>query len=148
MHPESVKYTAFTTPFGNYEFLYMPFGLKNAPSVFQRVLYNLFADLIRARKLLLYLDDFLIPSRTIEEHLQTLAEVLGRLKRANLEIRLDKCKFLQAKIEYLGYVIEKNKIKPSECGVAVVKDFSLPKSIRQVQSFFGLTGYFRKFIKD
>lgn len=132
MDPDSVKYTAFTTPLGNFEFLRMPFGLKNAPSVFQRVLHNLFADLIRAGKLLIYLDDILIPSDAIEEHLEILAEVLRRLKGANLELRLDKCKFLQVKIEYLGYVIEKNKIRPSD---SIGKNFRFPSQLDKFNHF-------------
>lgn len=132
MDPDSVKYTAFTTPLGNFEFLRMPFGLKNAPSVFQRVLHNLFADLIRAEKLLIYLDDLLIPSDAIEEHLEILAEVLRRLKGANLELRLDKCKFLQVKIEYLGYVIEKNKIRPSD---SIGKNFRFPSQLDKFNHF-------------
>lgn len=75
MNPESVKYTAFTTPMGIFEYVMCPYGLKNGPSVFQRIIFNLFSDLIRQNKVSVYLDDIVIPSKELDEHLETLGKV-------------------------------------------------------------------------
>lgn len=76
---ESVKYTSFVTPLGQYEFLKMPFGLKNAPSVFQRFVNKIFSDMIRDRKVIVYMDNIMIATRNVREHLLILKEVLERL---------------------------------------------------------------------
>lgn len=146
MNPESVKYTAFTTPMGIFEYVMCPYGLKNGPSVFQRIIFNLFSDLIRQKKVSVYIDDIVIPSKELNEHLETLGEVFRRLRDANLEIRKDKCHFLQTQIVYLGYKINKNELRPTDDGIKAIKEFPVPNTVRKAQSFVGLAGYFRKFI--
>lgn len=148
MNPESIKFTAFTSPMGNYEYIMCPYGLKNGPSVFQRAVHNLLSDLIRKGKVVVYLDDILVPSSTVDENLKVVSEVLRRIRDADFEIRKEKCFFLQTKINFLGYVIQENQIKPTEEGVQGLTDFPVPDSTRKVQSFLGLASYFRKFIRD
>lgn len=103
MHPDSIKYTSFVTPDGQYEYTKMPFGLKNAPPVFQRFVNNLFRDLIEDGKLVIYLDDMLVATADFETHITAVTEVLRRVKKYGLELRLSKCKIAQTELEYLGY---------------------------------------------
>jgi hypothetical protein len=104
MSEESVPYTAFVTQDGQYEYLRMPFGLCNAPAVFQRMMNNVLGQ-HRFTKVLCYLDDLLIPATTLEESLAVLRETLEMLRTAGLTLKLSKCYFLRTTIEYLGYVI-------------------------------------------
>ncbi|KAI3368246.1 hypothetical protein L3Q82_007966 [Scortum barcoo] len=96
--------TAFCTPFGLFEFNRMPFGLCNAPSTFQRLMQRMFGDQ-QGQSLLLYLDDIIIYSSSVEQHLQRLEMVLDRLKREGLKAKLDKCAFFRQEVGYLGHVI-------------------------------------------
>lgn len=105
MSKDSVKYTAFVTPFGQYEYVRMPFGLKNAPARFQRYVNEILGELIRRGDLVAYIDDFMIATETVEKHLEVLNEVYYLLVQNLLELRLDKCQFLWDEIEFLGYVV-------------------------------------------
>ncbi|XP_076288208.1 uncharacterized protein LOC143212853 [Lasioglossum baleicum] len=144
----SVKYTSFITPLGQYEYLKMPFGLTNAPRIFQRFLDEIFSDLLRQNKLLLYLDDFLVATETIDEHLDILREIFRLARKFNLRFRLDKCSFFYRQITYLGYSISENGIAPAKENIESVVDYPAPRNIKEVQCFVGLESYLRRFIKD
>jgi len=148
MHEDSIKYTAFTTPMGQYEWLRMPFGLRNAPAVFQRFVNKIFADLVKEDKVLIYMDDILIATKDSKSHMEILTEVFRRLVDNKLELRLDKCEFLQREIKYLGYISSGEGIKPDSKGMQAVKDFPVPTKTHDVQSFLRLCSYFRRFVKD
>ncbi|GFX40459.1 retrovirus-related Pol polyprotein from transposon 17.6 [Trichonephila clavipes] len=143
MDPNSTKYTSFVTHEGQYEFLRVPFGLSNSPSVFQRFIYTVFRKLIRDNILIVYMDDLLIPSQ-----INKLRLVLQTAADFGLELNLKKCNFLQRKIEFLGYIIENGTLKPSPSKTQAVQNFPQPQTPRQLQSFIGLTSYFRKFIPN
>ncbi len=96
--------TAFCTPFGLFEWNRMPFGLCNAHSTFQRLMERLFGDQ-QCQSLLLYFDDIIVFSSSVEQHLEWLEVVLGRLEREGLKAKLEKCVFLQSQVRYLGHVI-------------------------------------------
>jgi len=147
MDESSVKYTSFIVPDGQYEFLRVPFGLCNSPSVFQRFVNAIFRDLVRRGIVLVYMDDLIVLSSDEITGLRNLGTVLGVASQAGLEISWKKCCFLQKKVEFLGHIIEGGTIRPSEWKVRAVMCFPEPRSIRQVQSFLGLSGYFRKFIR-
>lgn len=147
IHENSVKYTSFVTPLGQYEFLKMPFGLKGAPLKFQRYVTQIFKDLINAGEVSVYLNDFLIMTQTIEHHFQVLKEVFKLLVANRLELRLDKCRFLETKLDYLGYTITDEGIRPTNRGLEAVQRFPTPRNVRDVQSFLGLCSYFRKFVE-
>lgn len=147
LSPKSIPYTAFVTPDGMYEFLRMPFGLANAPAVFQRMINIVFSEL-RFTKILVYIDDVLIPARTINEALSVLREVLQLMQLNGLTLKLSKCYFLKTQIEYLGYTISESEIRPGKCKAEAVAKFPAPRDVHQVRQFLGLTGYFRKFIHD
>lgn len=145
---ESIKYTSFVTPLGQFEFLRMPFGLTNAPRVFQRYVNDIFRDLVRADKVLIYLDDILIATQSIDEHLEILSEVFNLARRHKLRFRLDKCSFLYREIVYLGYLINESGIRPSTVNVESVINFPIPRNTREVHRFVCLASYFRRFIKN
>lgn len=148
MHPDSIKYTSFTTPLGQFEYLRMPFGLTNAPREFNRFTAQVFENLIRENKILLYLDDILIATETINEHINILKEIFEIASKNKLHFRFDKCKFLFKKITYLGYLISSDGIQPDPSNVEAVTKYPLPKNSKEVHRFVGLASYFRRFISN
>ncbi|GFW10487.1 retrovirus-related Pol polyprotein from transposon 297 [Trichonephila clavipes] len=128
------KYTSFIVPDGQFEFNKVPFGLSISPGVFQRYVSSIFRDLTRKGIVISYLDDLVIPAKNEEEGLEKLK-------------KFKKCQFLKTKIEFLGHIVESGTIKPSPTKTLAVRKFPEPTTIKQVQSFLGLTGYFRKYIK-
>jgi hypothetical protein len=123
----------------------MPFGLANAPAVFQRAINSALGDL-KHTIALVYMDDILIPSETAEQGLVYLEQVLQALKSAGFSLNVSKCKFLQSRIEYLGREISAKGIKPSQTKVKALVDAPSPSNAKQVRQFMGLAGYFRKFV--
>lgn len=142
----SIKYTSFVTPSGQYEFLKCPFGFCNSPAVFQRFICHIFRELSAKNVMIYYMDDAIIPSSTYEEGIEKLKIFLNVARDYGLEIRKNKCQFLKTRVEFLGYIIEDEKIQPSEEKTLAIKKFKQPMTCKQLQSFLGLTGYFRKFI--
>lgn len=148
MHESSVKYTSFVTPLGQFEYLRMPFGLANAPRVFQRFVHTVFKSLIRKNKILIYLDDLPIATKDVDEHIETLSRVFEIAGRNQLKFRLDKCHFVQTEIKYLGYCVSGHGIRPSDENIASVVDYPLPRNAKDVQRFVGLASYFCRFIPN
>lgn len=144
---ESIKYTSFITPLGQFEYCKMPFGLKTGPSTFQRYINKVFCKMIASGDVVIYLDDVLISSKTLKDHFRILKEVLSLLVENKLELNLTKCKFLQSELEYLGYKVSDQGVSPTNHGVQAILNFPTPQNIREVQSFLGLCSYFRKFIE-
>ncbi|XP_043504567.1 uncharacterized protein LOC122525712 [Polistes fuscatus] len=148
MEEGSIKYTSFVTLMGQYEYLRMPFGLKGAPLRFQRYVTEIFREHIHTGEVSVYLDDFLVAAETMEHHLWLLERVFKLLVANKLELRLDKCRFFQTKIDCLGYTVMCDGIKPMGQRLDAVKRFPIPRDIRDVQSFLGLCSYFRKFVEN
>ncbi|GFU55218.1 retrovirus-related Pol polyprotein from transposon 17.6 [Trichonephila clavipes] len=142
------KYTSFIVPDGQFEFNKVPFGLSTSPGVFQRYVSSIFRDLTRKGIVISYLDDLVIPAKNEQEGLEKLKIIFEVAKKYGLEIKFKKCQFLKKKIEFLGHIVESGTIKPSPTKTLAVRKFLEPTTIKQVQSFLGLTGYFRKYIKD
>ena len=139
--------TAFTSRYGTYEFIVMPFGLTNAPSTFQTAMNTLFFDWLDDF-VIVYLDDILIYSRTRELHMHHVKLVLERLAQHKWYCKLKKCEFAQTSVEYLGHIISKGKISIDPRKMETVREWKTPfKNLTEVQSFLGLIGYYRKFIK-
>ncbi|KAK9711569.1 Reverse transcriptase (RNA-dependent DNA polymerase) [Popillia japonica] len=139
--------TAFVTPDGTYEFTKMPFGLVNGPAIFQRLINSVLGSL-RFTVAMAYMDDVLIPSSSVEEGLANLEQILAVFRRANLKLNLKKCYFLYENIDYLGFQISAKGIRPGERKAKCVLQFPVPINVRGVRQFLGLTGFFRRFIKD
>lgn len=148
VYPECTKYFAFATHSGQFEFVKLSVGFSDAPAEFQKRIISVLQDLIRVGKVLVYIDDLLIATVTIEENLEILEEVLILLKRHKLELNLAKCSFLRKEIEYLGYWMSEGGISFCQRHVEAVLNYPPPTNVRQLQGFLGLCNYFRKFIRD
>ena len=136
--------TAFVTPFGLFHFRRMPFGLRGAPATFQRMVDRLLDGLNDFSSA--YIDDIIIFSGTWEDHLQHLRQVLRRIQEAGLTLRRKKCQFGMSDCVYLGHLIGSGRVRPEELKVSAVREFSQPRTKKDVRSFLGLTGYYRRFI--
>ena len=145
---KSRKYTSFVVPGGQYEFLYVPFGLSILPAVFLKFVSFIFRDLIRQKIVIVYMDDFIIPAVTYEEGMKKLQQVLEVAGKAGLKFKWRKCEFFGTRVEYLGNVIENNCVRPSERKIKALVNFPELKDVRGVQAFLRLSGYFRRFVKD
>ena len=139
--------TAFTTPFGLFEYNRMPFGLCGAPATFQRLMQSCLHDQIY-QLLLVYLDDVIVFSKTFEEHLERLDKVLTRLAQHGLKIKREKCSFLQKAVSYLGYVVSSNGISTDPDKITVVENWPVPGTVKELRSFLGFASYYRRFVKD
>jgi len=107
---ESIKYTSFVVPDGQFEFLKVPFGLSNSPAVFQRHIRAVFSQLITDGTVQVYLDDLIIPAKNEKENLEKLNRVLMPAMEYGLEINWKKCKLLVRRVEYLGFVIAAGQV--------------------------------------
>ncbi|GES85289.1 KRAB-A domain-containing protein [Rhizophagus clarus] len=147
MKEEDKSKTAFITRNGMYEFNVMPFGLCNAPGTFQRCMDNILKDMLW-KNTMVYLDDVNIYSKTFEEHLQHLEEVLKRVEKAGLKINPEKCHFCTQSLQFLGHIVTNKGILPDPSKVDAIKNYSVPKNLTQLRAFLGLASYYRRFIKD
>lgn len=145
--PDDIEKTAFCTTNGLWQYKRMPFGLCNAPSTWQRLIDTVMSGLT-GNSVLIYLDDLIIWSATVEEHLVRLTAVLDRLKDANLKLRPDKCHFLQSEVQYVGHIITAEGIKTNPRTISAVQDYPVPTNVRETRGFLGLTGYYRRFIPN
>jgi len=125
----------------------MPFGLVNAPAVFQAVM-NKIVKRMEPGEVLAYLDDVIVPSKSFDEGIQRLKKFFRILKESGLTLRYDKCKFLQSEITFLGHIVNKDGITPGENNVSAIKNFKVPNNVKDVRRLFGLTGFFRKFVEN
>lgn len=141
------KKTAFSVNNGKYEFTRLPFGLKNAPSIFQRTLDDILREHI-GRICFVYMDDIIIFAKNEKEHYDNLNIIFHTLKSANMKVQLDKCEFLKKEVEFLGFVISDNGIKTNPKKVEAITNFPKPKTLRELRSFLGITNYYRRFIRD
>lgn len=126
--------TAFCTPFGLYEFNRMPFGLCNAPSTFQRLKERIFCS-CRYQSLLLHLDNVVIFSSSVQQHLERLEVVFFRLHQQGLKIKVSKCHFFQKQVKYLGHVVSAEGVATDNDKVAVVKNWASPFNLAELRSF-------------
>jgi hypothetical protein len=131
-----VQKTTFKTHDGHWEFKVMPFGLTNAPATFQAIMNSIFAPLLR-KSVLVFMDDILIYSMSLEEHEKHLTAVMQILKHNKLFIKKSKCSFAQQQLEYLGHVIGVQGVATDPSKIQVVKDWPTPTSVKQLMSFLG-----------
>lgn len=147
MDPQDISKTAFNVEHGHFEFLRMPMGLKNSPSTFQRVMDNVLRGL-QNEICLVYLDDIIVFSTSLQEHINNLEKVFQRLRESNFKIQMDKSEFLKLETAYLGHIISKDGIKPNPDKISAIKKYPIPKTTKEIKQFLGLLGYYRKFIPD
>ena len=144
--PEDREKTAFTTPYGLYQFCVMPFGLCNAPSTFQRLMELVLAGL-HWSSCLVYLDDIIIYSRTVKEHLMRLEEVLKRLQAAGMKLKPKKCRLLRREVIYLGYIVSSGGVQTDPLKVECILSWPSPTTQKELRQFLGLASYYRRFAK-
>jgi hypothetical protein len=139
--------TGFVTPFGSFRYERMAFGPSGAPSTFQRIMDAMLVGL-RDVEVLVYLDDLLIFSETIEDHVRRMRSVFNRVREANFKLNVAKCTFAVPEVVYLGHVVNKQGVDPNPSKVSAIKNFPRPKTVKDVRSFLGLSGYYRAFIRN
>ena len=147
INEEDKQKTAFTTEDGHFEFNRMPFGLTNAPATFQKLMNDILRP-IKKEFALVYLDDIIIFSKTIESHIKHIQIVFDLLRREGLKIKPNKCTFLQKEVEYLGHIVTEDGIKPDPKKQEAIRNYPVPKNVDHLRSFLGLAGYYRKFVKN
>jgi len=140
MHPDDVAKTAFRTHHGHFEFLVMPFGLTNAPSTFQALMNAVLQPFLR-RCVLVFFDDILIFSKSWSEHLQHVRSVFLALRQHGLVLKRSKCSFGEQRVQYLGHVIANGVVAMDTDKISAVQAWLLPRSIKALRGFLGLTGY-------
>jgi hypothetical protein len=145
MHPDDAHKTAFITRRGAFSFRVMPIGLCNAPVTFQRLMDVILAG-VSFEACLVYLDDIIVFSKDIATHLERLEMLFERLRRANLKIKPSKCQFLRSSVDFLGYVVSSQGIETDPRKIDAVKNWPVPKRLKEVRSFVGLCGYYRRFV--
>ncbi|GBG75967.1 hypothetical protein CBR_g21209 [Chara braunii] len=147
IQPQDRYTTAFKTRYGHFEWVAMPFGLTNAPATFQAAMTTEFRDLLD-RSVLIYLDDILVYSRTLDEHIVHLRVVLNRLRLAKYKANLDKCEFARQELEYLGNFVTPKGIRPLADKIQAIIDWPEPRCTTDVRSFMGLAGYYQRFVES
>lgn len=137
--------TAFVTPFGLFRFKRMPFGLKNAPATFQRLI-NRFKTGLPGLTILCYLDDIIVLSKSFGQHLSDLQQVFQHLASYNLIANREKCSFFKNEVKFLGHVITSSGIKVNPDKVNVIVDMPEPKNVRHLKGFLQTCSWYRKFV--
>jgi len=138
---------AFQTNRGLFKPLVMFFGLCNSPAMFQTMMDDIFDGLITEGVVVVYLDDILIFTETLEEHRRITRRVMELLRKNNLFLKPEKCEFEKTEVEYLGVIISQNSVKMDPAKVAGVTEWPIPSSRKEVQSFLGFTNFYCRFIK-
>ena len=138
--------TAFRTRYGHYEYLVMPFGLSNAPASFQHLINDVLSDYLDTF-VVAYLDDILIFSDSLDEHVNHVKKVLQRLRENHLYAKEEKCEFHKKQTEFLGFLISSNGISMDHTKTSSIDSWPAPKNIKDIQSFLGFANFYRRFIK-
>ena len=147
VNPDDREKTAFTTPFGLFQYKVMPFGLATAPATFMRLMTIVFSGMLY-NTCLAYLDDIIIFGRTFEEHLQRLDLALTRVQGANLKLKPSKCRFGQKSVNFLGHVISDKGISTDPEKLRKIQEWPRPRNVNETRSFLGYATYYRKFIRN
>ena len=144
MHPDDVEKTAFITPFGLFEFLVMPFGLRNATATFQRLTDSVFGD-CRVQP---YVDDLVTGSQEFTSHMSDLRKIFSQMRKYRLKAKPSKCRFGLSTIDCLGHELSLEGIRPRKCSMEAVLRLSAPSTVSELRSFLGMTGYYQKHIAN
>ena len=140
--------TAFTVPGkGLFEFKVMPFGLHAAAPTFQRLLDRVITPDM-APSAFAYLDDIVVCTKTLEEHVKTLEKVFQKLYEAKLRPNPEKCQFLRSELKYLGHIVNENGLHTDPDKVSAILNLAPPKNLKEARRFLGLISWYRRFIKD
>lgn len=139
--------TAFQTHHGHYEYKVMPYGLTGAPATFQAVMNHALAPLLR-KCVVVFIDDILIYSATYEAHVQHVKQVFELLQFHQFKVKLSKCSFACKQLKYLGHIISSNGVATDPTKITIIQKWPSPTSVKELRSFLGLAGYYRRFVKN
>ena len=139
--------STFTTRSGLWKWKVLPFGLTSAPATFQRLMESVLQGL-HWKTLLLYLDDIIVIAPTFEIHVNRLEEVFQRLAKANLKLKPSKCELFQSSVKYLGHIVSAGGVATDPDKVKAIKEWTTPTTVKHVQAFLGLAGYYRQYINQ
>lgn len=145
VHETDKHKTAFTTPFGLFEYNRLPFGLVNAPACFQRLMQHCFSEQV-FDILLVYIDDIIVYSKSFDQHLDRLEIVFQKLREFGLKLKPSKCLFVKRKVQYLGHTITADGISTESDKVSTVVNWKEPQTVKELRTFLGFASYYRKFI--
>lgn len=145
MHPDDIHKTTFRTHHGHFGFVVMPFGLTNAQSTFQALMNEVLRPFLR-KSVLVFFDDISIHSASYADHLRDVRAVLSVLREHSLFIKRSKCSFPERSVSYLGHIIDEHGVSMDPTKVDVVQSWPLPRTVKALRGFLGLTGYYRRFI--
>ena len=144
---EAKEKSAFSTQSGHFEFNVMPFGLTNAPATFQRLMECVLAGLVPS-ECLIYLDDIIVFSTSLADHLTRLEAVFQCLQQAGLKLKPSKCHFARKEVQYLGHIVSAEGIKPNPAKTTAVSTYPVPQNVHELRQFLGLANYYRRFVKN
>lgn len=147
IYPDDVPKTGFNTRFGHYEWLVLPFGLTNAPATFMHLMHSIFSSCLD-RFVIVFIDDILVYSRTLEQHRTHLHYVLTLLQQHKLYAKLSKCELVQTRVHFLGHYVSGEGLEVDKSKIQTIVDWPAPTNVEGVRSFLGMAGYYRKFVKN
>ena len=147
MNLADVEKTAFSFERGHYEFLRMPFGLKNAPATFQKLMDE-FLEGLDSQNIQIYMDDIVVFTQDKATHMDLLRNLIKRLKHYNLKVSKEKTHLFKRKVKFMGYIISENGVQPDPDKVETIWNIPTPKNVKEVRRILGMFGYYRKFIKN
>lgn len=143
---DDIPKTAFNTQVGKFEFTVMPFGLTNAPATFQTMMNSILQPYLN-EFVIVYLDDIVIFSNSLEHHKEHVRKVLQTLRENELFAKPTKCLFAQSELEFCGHIVGGGTLKPCQSKTAVIKEWPAPTNVHEVRQFLGLAAYYRRFVK-
>lgn len=142
---ESMKLCAFSTPFGSYQFRRLPFGLANAPEIFQQLTSKYFGSI---KNVCVYFDDILISGKTQQEHDEALEQVVKQVRKSNIKFNLNKLQYGKSEVHFSGMIFSEQGIAPDPERVKSVVELKIPQNTKQLQSFLGMVNYLQIFIPN
>ncbi|GJZ81075.1 gypsy/ty3 retroelement polyprotein [Tanacetum coccineum] len=146
MYPNDITKTTFQNHQGHYEFLVMPFGMTNAPLTFHSLMNQVFMPLLR-KFTLVFFDDILVYNPNMQSHTEHLRLLFQTMRHHQLKVKLSKCVFEVSQVEYLGHVFSDKGVATDPTKIQAMKEWPIPKNLKQLRGFLGLTGYYRRLIK-
>lgn len=146
LREEDRHLTAFSSPYGNFQYRHLSFGLKNSPQIFQQIADTMLNGL-QPENISAYIDDVIVPSESLDDSLRKLRLVFERFRQYELTLNPKKCRFLQTQVQFLGHIVDKDSIRPIPDNLNTIQHFPIPKSLKSLRRFIGVANYYKSFIE-